>query len=139
MIPMTEIPIGAKAEKTLLVTSDLAINFMGIEAARVLATPHLVGHLEYTSRDAVLPYLEPGYDCVGTHVEVHHLAATPMGMSVTFRAEITSVEGRRVNFKVEAFDEKEKIAEGTHQRFIVNAARFAARVQEKSAGTRITK
>jgi fluoroacetyl-CoA thioesterase len=88
--------------------------------------------LERTSRNLVLPLLDPGYDTVGTHVNVYHLAATPIDMTVTFHSEVTSVDDRRVNFKVEAFDEKEKIAEGTHQRFIVNVARFAERVREKS-------
>ena len=91
----------------------------------------MIGWMERTCRDAVLSFLETGHDTVGTHVNVYHLAATPVGMTVTFRTEVTSVEDRRVNFKVEAFDEKEKIAEGTHQRFVVNVARFAARVQEK--------
>ena len=126
------IPIGARREEKLLVTKDVAIDFMGIEGARVLSTPNMILGLERTSRNLVLPLLDPGYDTVGTHVNVYHLAATPVGMTVTFHSEVTSVEDRRVNFKVEAFDEREKIAEGTHQRFIVNAERFAARVQEKA-------
>jgi Predicted thioesterase len=125
--------IGTKREEKLLVTSEVAIDFLGVETARVLSTPHLIGHLEMTARNAVKPLLEPGHDTVGTHVNVAHLAATPMGMSVTFRAEVTSVEDRRVNFKVEAFDEKDKIAEGTHQRAIVNIAKFATRVAAKAA------
>jgi fluoroacetyl-CoA thioesterase len=64
-------------------------------------------------------------------VDVYHLAATPMGMTVTFTAEVISVDDRRVNFKVEAWDEKEKAGEGTHERAIINIARFAARVQSK--------
>lgn len=129
---MPNIRIGATREEKLLVTQDVAINFMGLDGARVLSTPNMILGLEHASRNVVQPMLDPGYDTVGTHVDVYHLAATPVGMTVTFRSEITSVEERRVNFKVEAFDEKEKIAEGTHQRFIVNAARFAARVQEKA-------
>jgi len=125
--------IGTKREEKLLVTSEVAIDFLGMETARVLSTPHLIGRLEMTARNAVKPLLEPGHDTVGTHVNVAHLAATPMGMSVTFRAEVTSVEDRRINFKVEAFDEKDKIAEGTHQRAIVNIAKFATRVAAKAA------
>ena len=128
---MAAIPVGTWHEEKLVVTPDVAIDFMGVKDARVLSTPNMILGLERTSRDAVLPLLDPGYDTVGTHVNVYHLAATPVGMTVTFRTEVTSVEDRRVNFRVEAFDEKEKIAEGTHQRFIVNVARFAARVQEK--------
>jgi len=126
-----DIPAGTRHEEKLVVTPDVAIDFMGVKDARVLSTPNMILGLERTSRNAVLPLLDPGYDTVGTHVNVYHLAATPVGMTVTFRTEVTSVEDRRVNFKVEAFDEREKIAEGTHQRFIVNVARFAARVQEK--------
>ena len=128
---MANIPIGTKGEERLLVTSEVAIDFLGLENARVLSTPNMILGLERTSRNAVLPLLDPGYDTVGTHVNVYHLAATPVGMTVTFRTEVASVDDRRVNFKVEAFDAKEKIAEGTHQRFIVNVSRFAARVQEK--------
>ena len=125
------IPVGASREETQKVTSDIAIEFLGIEGARVLSTPNLILGLERTSRNLVFPLLDPGYDTVGTQVNVYHLAATPMGMTATFRAEVISVEERRVNFKVEAFDEKQKIAEGTHQRAIVNVARFAAKMLEK--------
>ena len=128
---MANIPVGTKNEEKLLVTSDVAIDFIGNEEARVLSTPNMILNMEKTSRNAVLPLLEPGHDTVGTHVNVYHLAATPIGMTVTFRAEVTSVEDRRINFKVEAFDEKEKVGEGTHQRAIINVGRFATRVQAK--------
>ncbi len=128
---VADIPVGTRHEEKLVVTPDVTIDFMGVKDARVLSTPNMILGLERTSRNAVLPLLDPGYDTVGTHVNVYHLAATPIGMTVTFRTEVTSVEDRRVNFKVEAFDAKEKIAEGTHQRFIVNVSRFAVRVQEK--------
>lgn len=129
---MANIAVGAKREEKLTVTQSVAIDFMGIDGTRVLSTPNMILGLERTSRNLLLPLLDPGYDSVGTHVNVYHLAATPIGMTVTFRSEIVSVEDRRVNFKVEAFDEKEKIGEGTHQRFIVHAERFAARLQEKA-------
>jgi predicted thioesterase len=127
------IPIGTVHEEVRLVTSEIAIDFMEQEEARVLSTPHMIWMLEITSRNAVLPFLEEGQDTVGTHVDVKHLAATPIGMSVTFRAEVTGVEERRVSFRVEAFDEREKIAEGTHERFVVNIAKFVARLQAKKA------
>lgn len=128
---MPDIPIGVKGEKKLLVTSEIAINFLGLEDARVLATPYLIAYLEITSRDVIKPLLDAGFDSVGTDVNVKHLAATPMGMHVTFHSEVLSVNGRRVNFRVEAHDEKEKIAEGTHERFIVNVERFAKRLMAK--------
>lgn len=129
---MAKIPEGSKREEKLIVTEDIAINFLGSDGARVLSTPNMILGLERTSRNLVLPLLEPGYDTLGTHVNVYHLAATPVGMTVRFLSAVTSVDDRRVNFKVEAFDEKEKIAEGTHQRFIVNVARFTERVREKA-------
>lgn len=128
---MANIPVGTVHELGILVTGDIAIDFTGSEEARVLATPQMIGLMERTCRDAVLPFLEPGQDTVGTHVNVYHLAATPIGMRVNLRAEVTSVEERRVSFKVEAFDEVEKIGEGTHQRAIINVARFGPKVQAK--------
>ena len=126
---MADIPIGTKLEKKLLVDDEVAINFLGVEGARVLATPWMIGWMERTCRDAVLPFLDAGHDTVGTHVNVSHLAATPMGMTVTFKAEVTGVQDRRINFRVEAWDERDKCGEGTHQRAVVNIARFAAKMQ----------
>ena len=130
---MANIPIGTKGEFQLLVTSEVAITFLGTEGARVLSTPHMIGYMERCCRDTVLPLLDAGCDTVGTHVNVAHLAATPIGMSVTFTAEVIRVDGRRVEFRVEARDEKEKIGEGTHERAIVNVAKFATRLAEKQA------
>jgi predicted thioesterase len=130
---MANIPIGTTGEEKLLVTSEVAINFLGMDEARVLSTPHMIGYMERTCRNTVLPLLEPGHDTVGTHVNVAHLAAAPIGAAVTFRAEIIGVEGRRIQFRVEARDEKEKIGEGTHERTIVNVAKFATRLAEKKA------
>src|SRR5450755_3137255 len=122
---MANIPIGTAGEETLLVTGEVAIDFLGVEGGRVLSTPHMILYMERTCRQTVFPLLDPGYDTVGTHVNVAHLAAAPMGMTVTFRAEVTGVSERRVQFRVEAWDEKEKIGEGTHERGIINVAKFA--------------
>ena len=128
---MAQIPVGTKGEFHLLVTSEVAISFMGDESARVQSTPHMIGYMEITCRNAVLPLLDPGYDTVGTEVHVKHLAATPIGLHARFLVEVISVDERRVNFRVEAWDDQEKIGEGTHERFIVNVARFGERVQAK--------
>ena len=80
----------------------------------------------------MLPFLEQGFDTVGARVDVRHLAATPLGMEVTFQSEVISVEDRRLTFRVRAFDEKELISEGTHERGVINVERFAARVQAKA-------
>ena len=128
---MAHIPIGTTGEEKLLVTTEVAIDFLGMEGARVLSTPHMIGYMERTCRNTVLPLLDKGYDTVGTHVNVKHLSAAPLGMAVTFRAEITGASERRVEFRVEAWDEKEKIGEGTHQRAIIDVAKFATRLAEK--------
>ena len=128
---MAAIPIGTKREYQTLVTSDIATSFLGIEDARVLSTPQMIGLMEKTCRDAVLPLLDAGYDTVGTHINVAHLAAAPMGTRVTFRAEVIRVNDRRIEFRVEAATEREKIGEGTHERTLINVAKFAAKQAAK--------
>lgn len=128
------IPLGKEHWRRVLVTPDLAIDFMGVEHARVLATPWLIWHLEITCRDLIKPLLDEGFDSVGTDVSIKHLAATPLGMTASFHAQVIHVDGNRVKFKVEAFDEKEKVAEGTHERYVVNIARFATRIEAKRQG-----
>ena len=128
---MSNILIGTGWEEPFLVTTESAITFLGLEGPRVLSTPHMIGYMERICRDAVLPFLDAGFDTVGTHVDVYHLAAAPIGAVVTFTAEVVAVDGRRIQFRVEARDEKEKIGEGTHERAIINVAKFATRLAEK--------
>jgi predicted thioesterase len=128
---MANIPVGTKGEQKLLVSSENAINFLGLEGARVLSTPHMIGYMEKTCRDTVQPLLDRGYDTVGTQVNVSHLAAAPLGTVVTFTAEVTAVKERRIQFRVEARDEQEKIGEGTHERTVINVEKFAAKMAAK--------
>jgi fluoroacetyl-CoA thioesterase len=128
------IEIGAVREESIDVDDGVSTKFLGLEGARVLSTPHMIGHMEGTSRNLVLPMLDAGYDTVGTEVHISHLAAAPIGERVTFRSEIIKVEERRVTFKVEARDSRDKIGEGTHERFIINVERFAQKMQKKLAG-----
>jgi|SRR5579883_299131 len=128
---MPTIPVGLKGEMRRRVTDDIAINFLGLDGARVLATPAMIMLLEMTCRDSILPHLDPGFDSVGTEVNVKHLAATPMGWEARFESEVIAIDDRRVKFKVAAFDDKEQIAEGTHERFVINVERFAKRLGEK--------
>lgn len=125
--------MGLTHEFRRRVTDEITVNFMRLDAARVLGTPFLIMQLEMACRNAILPMLDPGYDSVGTEVHVRHLAATPMGMEVTFRSEVIGVDDRRVRFKVEAFDEKEQVADGMHERFVIHVERFAKRLAEKRA------
>ncbi|MBI3697707.1 MAG: thioesterase family protein [Acidobacteria bacterium] len=125
---------GVSHEKTMVVSNDEAIHFLGDTVKPALATPSMIMWMEITARDAVLPLLEPGQDTVGVHVNVSHLAATPLGMKVTFRATLQAIDRRRLTFAVEAHDEKEKIGEGTHDRFIIDVARYAERLIAKFGG-----
>lgn len=128
---MASIPLGTIGESQTRVTSDIAINFMGLDTARVLSTPEMIRLMERTCRDTVLPLLDSGYDTVGTHVDVYHLAAAPMGSTVVVKVKVTEVENRKIKFQVEAATEQEKIGEGMHERAIINVAKFAARQLEK--------
>jgi fluoroacetyl-CoA thioesterase len=125
------IEIGAVRDESIDVDDRVSTTFLGLEGARVLSTPHMIGHMEATSRNLLLPMLEPGYDSVGTEVHVSHLAAAPMGEKATFRSEIVSVNERRVTFRVSARDSRDVIGEGTHERFIINVERFAAKMKSK--------
>ena len=129
---MPNIEIGAIHVERLLVTADLTIDFLELPEARVLSTPNMILYMERTCRNNVLSFLEPGLDSVGTHVNVSHLAAAGFGSLVVFTSEITAVEDRRVTFRVAAKSEdSELIGEGTHERTIINVAKFASRLAAK--------
>lgn len=128
---MATVKVGAKREETLLVTSEVAINFLELPEARVLATPQMIRYMEWNSRNLALSFLEPGYDTVGTKVNISHLAAAPIGSAVRFTSEVIGVDDRRVTFAVEARTDEEVIGNGTHERTIINVAKFATRLAEK--------
>ena len=130
---MERVAIGSAREETVQVDDENAINFLGLPGARVLSTPHMIGYMERCSRNLLLPMLEPGDDSVGTIVNVAHLSGAPLGSQVTFRAQIQSVEGRRVTFRVAALYLENKVGEGTHERFVVTVARFAEKMVAKLA------
>ena len=128
---MIQIPIGTTGRHWLLVTPEISIDFLGADESRVLSTPHLIAYMEWASRNAIKPLLGEDEDSVGTVVNIRHLAATPVGMSVEFTSTVVAVDGRRVSFRVEARDEKELVGEGSHERFVVNVPRFTARLAAK--------
>ena len=98
----------------------------------VFATPFLAGLMERVSAELINMHLELGEQSVGTSMDLKHMAATPLGMEVRVRTEITAVEGRKLTFRLEAYDEVEKIGEATHERFIIQADKFNSRVVEKA-------
>lgn len=128
---MNHIAAGMTGEKRVLVTPDIAIDFLGLETARVLSTPHMIMFMEITSRDTVKPALDAAHDTVGTVVNIRHLAAAPLGSSVRFTSVVERVDGNRVTFRVEAWDDIEKIGDGSHERAVVNIAKFADRLAGK--------
>jgi len=97
----------------------------------VLATPVMINVIEAAALAAVEHLLPAGHQSLGIHLDVRHFAATPIGMRVRATAELTAVDGRTLSFRVEARDDKEPIGDGSHQRVVVNVARFDARVQKK--------
>ncbi len=96
-----------------------------------LSTPHLVALMENAARETVQSHLAEGQSGVGTWIEMHHLAPTPVGMEVRVRAELVEVQGRRLRFHIEAWDAVEKIGDGDHERFVIDWERFMRRVEEK--------
>lgn len=99
----------------------------------VLATGYMVGLMEWACLEALRPHLDwPSEQSLGTHVNFSHLAATPPGLTVTVDVRLDRIEGRKLAFSVSAHDGVDKIAEGTHERFVIDAARFSAKVAEKS-------
>ena len=111
---------------------DLASNY-GNPGADVLATMVLATLLELSSLGAVEPFLSPDQICVGSRLDFRHLAPTPEGLTVTATAKLVEVDRRRLVFEVEARDEKELVAQGRHERFVVDRAKFQAQVAAKSS------
>lgn len=129
---MQPVPIGTKSSFTLIVRPEhLASNFKDAMLPPVLSTPVMILIMENAALNALKPFLDPGESAVGTRVDVRHLAATPVGKSVTGEAEVSKVEGRRIEFTVRAFDEMEEIGNGTHERMLVNLAKIAERLKAK--------
>ena len=122
---------GLEAQITETVTDKNIASFWGSGGLAVYATPAMIALMEMAAYSAVEPLLPAGWSTVGTELNIKHIAATPHGMKVTARAELLSINGRILTYKVEAFDEAGKIGEGTHGRFIVENEKFLARVKAK--------
>jgi fluoroacetyl-CoA thioesterase len=129
---MGKIPIGAKGSFALVVTAEhLANRFKDAMLPPVLATPIMIMMMENAALNAIKPYLDASESALGTRVDVLHLAATPVGRSVTANAEVTAVDGRRIEFRIDAEDGIEQIGTGIHERMIIDRAKFAERLKAK--------
>jgi predicted thioesterase len=104
---------------------------VGSGGIAVFSTPMMIALMENAALQTVQPHLAAGESTVGTVINIKHMAATPVGMHVRAVARLDAVDGRRLSFTIEAFDEVEKIGEGTHERFVIQVERFLARVGQK--------
>ena len=125
---MPNIRTGATRQDPVVVGDDHAITFLGPEGPRVLSTPRMIAFMERACRDLVLEMLDAGQDTVGTHVNVYHRKAAPMGATVIFHAELVSVIKRRVHFNVRALMGETVVGEGTHERAIIEVKHFGEQV-----------
>jgi predicted thioesterase len=128
---MSNLTIGLNAEISITVTESDTAAKLGSGLVPVFGTPALVALMESAAVKVLEGRLDAGQTTVGGRIDVRHLAATPVGMKVRARAELTSVDGRKLIFQIEAWDEVEKIGEASHERFIVDMEKFTARAQGK--------
>jgi len=123
--------VGLTHVRRVEVTDDMTPQHLRSEPIRVLSTPDMIRLIEQTAIEAVQPGLASGQATVGTRVDVAHLAATPVGMTVTITVELTEIDRRRLAFRVEVRDELDEAGRGTHERFIVDGAQRMPRLQDK--------
>jgi len=128
---LTALKDGLTGRAELIVGEEHTAPRVGSGRVHVLATPVMINLMEAAALDAIERLLPPGHQSLGTHLNVGHYAATPVGMRLRASAVVTKIEGRTVEFRVEAFDEKERVGDGTHTRVVVNVERFDQRVQRK--------
>ena len=124
---------GIKGHQELVVTQELTAKNMGSGVMDVFATPAMLALMEKTAFTSVAEYLNEGCGSVGTKVDIEHVASSPVGMKITCDSELIEIEGRKLVFKVEAYDEKGLIGKGTHERFIVENKKFQEKADNKLA------
>jgi fluoroacetyl-CoA thioesterase len=125
--------VGLKYSRSVKVTDDMTPSHLRNDPIRVLSTPDMIRLIEQTAIEATQPHLKPGQATVGTRVDIAHLAATPVGMTLTITVELTEVDRRRLGFRVEVRDELDEAGKGTHERFIIDGAQRMPRLEEKVA------
>lgn len=130
MEPQLKIGIIGKHEEKVILDNTAAKYGSGL--VEVYATPAMIALMEKTAMLSVIPYLPLGHGSVGTEVNIKHLKATPIGQTVNCESELIEVDGRKLVFKVVARDEEGEIGQGTHTRFIIDTAKFMAKLQKKN-------
>src|SRR3954469_15073696 len=122
---------GSTGTAAIIVGEEHTAPSIGSGRVHVLATPVMINLMEAAALDAIERLLPPGHQSLGTHLNVGHYAATPVGMGLRATAVVTRVDDRTIQFRVEAFDDNERVGDGTHTRVVVNVERFDQRVQRK--------
>ena len=129
---MRSIPVGSLGSFVLTVAPEhLANRFKDAMLPPVLATPVMIMIMENAALNAIKPYLDVGESALGTRVDIVHSAATPVGRRIEGHAEVTSVDGRRIEFKIRATDGHDEIGKGTHERLLIDLAKFSERLRVK--------
>ena len=129
---MDDLTPGLTGKAEMVVGTNDTAQRVGSGRIAVMATPVMITLMEEAALDAIEHLLPAGKQSLGTHLDVSHIAATPVGMKVTATAELTEVDGRNLTFAVSARDERDLIGQGFHQRVVVTAASFAERIKEKA-------
>ena len=128
------IEVGIKGRAETVVVQENTAAAVGSGLVPVFATPYMIALMENAAVNALTPYMEENQGSVGTHLDVSHDAATPIGMKVWAEAEVTAVDGKALTFSVTAYDEAGIIGKGTHNRFIIAVDRFLAKTEKKKEG-----
>ena len=123
--------VGLTKKKEIIVTDDMSAISMHSGGLKVYATPSMIALMEEAALECVADHVGEGNGTVGTSLNVQHIAPTPIGMKVHAIATVTAIDGRKITFSVEAYDETEKIGFGTHERFIIDNARFQSKCDKK--------
>ena len=125
---------GLIGKSEMIVGDEDLVSRLGDVPVEVLSTPRLIQLLETAAIEAIHDFIPPDQVILGTELKIKHLSATPLGMKVTANALLRGIEKNRLFFLVDAYDEKEKVAEGEHERVLVSRERFLQKVKEKRAG-----
>lgn len=123
--------VGLKGHQEMTVTDQFTAKTMGSGVMDVFATPAMLALMEKTAFMSVAEHLNEGCGTVGTRVEIEHVASSPIGMKITCDSELTAIEGRKLVFKVEAYDSKGLIGKETHERFIIESEKFQEKTNRK--------
>lgn len=124
--------LGMKYTSKITVREKDTASAFGSGNMLVFSTPMMIGLMENAALNAVDPHLPSGYQTVGIHLDIKHLAATPVGMEAWAEVELVEIDGKKLKFKVVAYDEKDKIGEGIHSRFIIKSENFLKETEEKA-------